>query len=143
MIWYEKLSYTRNLKRVRSTETDTTEIPIYQECISAIKETGSLLTYSKCSQEKGVSFLRLCVMFRSFSFPVYSTASPSLLYSHIHSLAQSVYRLATGWTIGVQGFDFRRGWEFFASPPISDRLWAPPSVLSNGYRRRFPRGRSG
>jgi hypothetical protein len=26
------------------------------------------------------------------------------------------------------------GWEFFFSPPRPDRLWGPPSLLSNGYR---------
>jgi hypothetical protein len=31
-----------------------------------------------------------------------------------------------------------RGWEFFSSPPRPDRLWDPPSLLSNGYRRLFP-----
>jgi hypothetical protein len=26
------------------------------------------------------------------------------------------------------------GWEFFSSPPRPERLWGPPSLLSNGYR---------
>jgi len=37
------------------------------------------------------------------------------------------------WTIGVLGFDSRRGQEFFSSPPHPERLWVPP----NGYRRLF------
>jgi hypothetical protein len=26
------------------------------------------------------------------------------------------------------------GWEFFSSPPRQERLWGPPSLLSNGYQ---------
>jgi hypothetical protein len=32
------------------------------------------------------------------------------------------------------------GWEFFFSPPCPDRLWGPPSLLSNGYQELFPWG---
>jgi len=28
----------------------------------------------------------------------------------------------------------------FSSPPRADRLWGPPSLLSNGYRRLIPWG---
>jgi len=31
-----------------------------------------------------------------------------------------------------------RGWEFFSWPLHSDRLWGPPSFLSNRYRVLFP-----
>jgi hypothetical protein len=31
-------------------------------------------------------------------------------------------------------------WEFFSSPPRSERLWSPPSFPSNGYQGPFPRG---
>jgi hypothetical protein len=33
-----------------------------------------------------------------------------------------------------------RGWEFFSSPPRSDRLWGPPSLLSKGHQWVFPWG---
>jgi len=29
-----------------------------------------------------------------------------------------------------------RGWELFSSPPRPDRLWGPPSLLSNVYQGR-------
>jgi hypothetical protein len=32
------------------------------------------------------------------------------------------------------------GWEFFSSPPLSDRFWGPPNLLSNGYQGLFPWG---
>jgi hypothetical protein len=37
---------------------------------------------------------------------------------------------------GLSGFEGSipgEGWEFFSSPPCPDRLWIPPSLLSNGY----------
>jgi len=38
--------------------------------------------------------------------------------------------------INVPGGD----WEFFSSPPRQDRLWDPPSLLSNEYQGLFPWG---
>jgi len=32
------------------------------------------------------------------------------------------------------------GWEFFSSTPCPDRLWGPPGILLNVYRRLFPWG---
>jgi len=40
--------------------------------------------------------------------------------------------------IGVLGFDSRRGWEFFSSPPCLERLWGP----SSGTRGSFPGGKA-
>jgi hypothetical protein len=51
-------------------------------------------------------------------------------------VAQSVYRLATGWT--VQGSN-PGGGEIFRARP--DRPWGPPSLLSNGYQV-FPGGKA-
>jgi hypothetical protein len=45
--------------------------------------------------------------------------------------------------IGVLGFDPGEGWEFFSSAPRPERLWDPPSLLSNGYQGLFPCGQSG
>jgi len=45
-------------------------------------------------------------------------------------IAQSVYRLATGWT--VRGWNPGGGGQIFRTCP--DRSWGPPSLLYNGYR---------
>jgi len=51
----------------------------------------------------------------------------------VSSTCQKVLqRWSTGWMIG--GSSPGRGWEFYASPPRPDRLWGPPSLLSNGYK---------
>jgi hypothetical protein len=49
-----------------------------------------------------------------------------------------VQRWATGWMIGDSSPD--KGWEIFSSPPCPDRLWDPPSLLSNGYQELFSGG---
>jgi hypothetical protein len=48
-------------------------------------------------------------------------------------VAQSVWRWATSWTIGVQGFDSQRGLGIFF-------LTTPSSLLSSGYQGLFPWG---
>jgi hypothetical protein len=47
-----------------------------------------------------------------------------------------VKRWAMGWMIGDSSPD--RGLVFFSSSPRPDKLWGPPSVLSNGYKGLFP-----
>ena len=58
-----------------------------------------------------------------------------LLYLFVGGVAQSVWRLATGWT--VRGLNPGGGEIFLTSP---DRPWGPLSLLYNGYRV-FPGGR--
>jgi hypothetical protein len=50
--------------------------------------------------------------------------------------------IATGYGLDDQGLGVRVpvGARIFTSPCRPDRLWGPPSFLSNGYRRLFPRG---
>jgi len=56
-------------------------------------------------------------------------------WHHVGRVAQSVQRMATGWT--VQGSNLDRG-EIFRTGP--DRPWGSPSLLYNGYRV-FPGGK--
>jgi hypothetical protein len=51
-----------------------------------------------------------------------------------------------GVTQSVQRLDYKRGsvsargWEFLFPSSRPDRIWGPPSLLSNGGRKIFPRG---
>ena len=58
-----------------------------------------------------------------------------MLTEYAAAIAQSVQRLAPGWT--VRGSN-PGGGEIFRTRP--DRPWGPPSLLYNGYRI-FPRGK--
>jgi hypothetical protein len=53
--------------------------------------------------------------------------------------------LALGYRLDDRGSRVRfpggGGWEFFSSPPRPERLWSPPSLLSNGYQGLFPGGK--
>jgi hypothetical protein len=48
--------------------------------------------------------------------------------------------IALGYRLDDRGSRVRfpaGGWEFFSSPPPPERLWGPPSLLSNGYQGLF------
>jgi hypothetical protein len=60
-------------------------------------------------------------------------------YLHTESRDSSVgICWATGWTIGVLGFDFRPGLGNFLFITASRTALGPPSLLSNRYQRLFP-----
>jgi hypothetical protein len=48
--------------------------------------------------------------------------------------------IALGYGLDDRGFESRQGLEFFSSPPHPNRLWGPPSLLSNRYEALFPCG---
>jgi hypothetical protein len=45
--------------------------------------------------------------------------------------------IALGYVLNDRGSIPGGGWEFFSSPPRPERLWGPPSLLSNGYKGLF------
>jgi hypothetical protein len=46
--------------------------------------------------------------------------------------------IVTGYGLDDRGSIPGGGYEFFSSTPCPDRLWGPPSLLSNGYWELFP-----
>jgi len=47
-----------------------------------------------------------------------------------------------GYGLNDKGSIPARKMAFFSSPSHSDRLWGLPSLVSNGYRGHFPRGKA-
>jgi hypothetical protein len=73
-----------------------------------------------------------------------NTDAPPLnvkLYENWLSRDSSV-GIATGYGLDNRGVGVRvpEGARNFSSPRRPDRLWGPPSLLSNEYRWHFPRG---
>jgi hypothetical protein len=61
---------------------------------------------------------------------------PQITVNLLLVLSYQYSDLATGRIIGFR-FPARAG--IFSSLPHPDRLWGPPSLISNGYRWLFPR----
>jgi hypothetical protein len=62
-------------------------------------------------------------------------------YTAVYKSRDSSVSIVTGYGLHDQGFGVRVpvGARIFISPRRPDRLWGPSNLLSNGYRRLFPR----
>jgi hypothetical protein len=56
----------------------------------------------------------------------------------------NVIGITIGYGLDYRGFGVQVpvGSRIFSSPRLPDRLWDPPSLLSNGYREVFPGGKA-
>jgi hypothetical protein len=63
---------------------------------------------------------------------------------HIYESRDSVAGIATGYGLDDQGFGVPVpvGARIFSSPCRPDRLWGPPSLLSNGTGGSYPGGKA-
>jgi hypothetical protein len=61
---------------------------------------------------------------------------PIIAFSCVHRLHKnrdSSVGIALGYGLDDRGSIPGECWEFFSKPPRPERLWGPPSLLSNGY----------
>jgi hypothetical protein len=78
--------------------------------------------------------------YKLWSSPLCNFLQPST----ISRSRDSVVDIATGYGLEDRGVRVRIpvGSRIFSSPRRPDRLWGPPSLLSNGYGGPFPRGKA-
>jgi hypothetical protein len=58
-----------------------------------------------------------------------------IIYVRVRTSWDSNVVIATGYRLDGWGSIPGRGMRFFSPSQCSDRLWGPPSLLSNGYNR--------
>jgi hypothetical protein len=95
-----------------------------------------LLVVTPCSNVRYQRFGRPCCLYLqgevNFGIPHCSTFSLPRRPLHVKSSRLIIWY---SWGSILGG-----GWEFFSPPPCTERLWSPPSLLSNGYNGLFPWG---
>jgi hypothetical protein len=66
-------------------------------------------------------------------------------FIYLTRIRDSAVGIATGYRLDDRGVGVPVpvGSRIFSSPCHADRLWGPPSLLSNGYRGSFPGGKAG
>jgi hypothetical protein len=82
-------------------------------------------------------------IFQNFGYP---TKNSGYFYRHQifvatkYSIIRTSVSIAMGYWLDGRGLIIGRGKRFFSTPQRPDRLWSPPSLLSNGYWWWFPPG---
>jgi hypothetical protein len=116
-----------------------------QHCKVSLSSSGQVVVVTQCTVIRRHSLQHCNVIWyqSKSSCAVYDSRTAAA--THIVSLCwfhltgrYSGY--ATGWT--VRGSYLGRGKRLFSYPKLPERLWGPPSLLSNGYRCTFL-GKSG
>jgi hypothetical protein len=81
------------------------------------------------------------ILFLCFKQYVYAAVAPLISFLTTSS-RDCVVGIATGYGLDDRGVGVRvsMGSKIFSSPRRQDRLWGPPSLLSNRYRRLFSPG---
>jgi hypothetical protein len=84
-----------------------------------------------------------------YYFPFWDSDFDIIFCKDSHNIINILYlhlwgrdSVATGYGLDDRGIGVRVpvGSRVFSSPCRPDRLWGPPSLLSNGYQRLFPSG---
>jgi hypothetical protein len=108
------------------------------ECVSFIIITKIPLKSRKDSKNSFIYFMLILRIYNILKFNNYSLhLSPQMVSSRDNSVS-----IVTGKWLDGQGVGVRIpiGSRIFSSPRFPDRFWGPSSLLSNVYRRHFPRG---
>jgi hypothetical protein len=123
------------------------DIPLYCFCyywtICQLLCLFGFLSFSQSNRPaRNINFVRFGVL-RAVTMK-YTTFWDNAPCSPAEVSRDSAVGIATGYKLDDRGVGIRVPVDskIFSSPHRPDRLWGPPSLLSNGYRGSFPRGLS-